>query len=128
MGGTFQKGGESMGAPPSSRGCDTSLFGERLRARIAWRSGNAQLEILRSLQLGFRGIYSWDSRLAIQAFLGGRFFLLQEGEKEGARGRAKKGSTVGRLCDLPWVAETTYSRFSRRPTVGLFLGVLKGGL
>ena len=55
---------------PSIRS-DTSLFGERLRARIAWRSGNAQLEILRSLQLGFRGIYSWDSRLAIQAFLGG---------------------------------------------------------
>ena len=28
-----------------------------------------------------------------------------------ATGRAKKGSTVGRRCDLPWVGETTYSRF-----------------
>ena len=46
----------------------------------------------------------------------------------GALWRAKKGSTVGRLCDLPWVALTTYSRFFRRPTVGLFLGVLKEGL
>ena len=33
----------------------------------------------------------------------------------------KKGSTVGRLYDLPWVGETTYSRFFRRPTVGPFL-------
>ena len=61
---------------PSLRS-DTSLFGERLRARIAWRSGNAQLEILRSLQLGFRGIYSWDSRRAVLAFFGARFSLLQ---------------------------------------------------
>ena len=44
---------------------------------------------------------------------------------EEALRRGKKGSTVGRLCDLPWIAETTYSRFFRRPTVGLFLGVLK---
>ena len=44
-------------ASPSIRS-DTSLFGERLWARISWVSGNAQLEILRSLQLGFRGIYS----------------------------------------------------------------------
>ena len=72
-----KKRGESIGAPPSSRGCDTSLFGEGVRARIAWVSGNAQLEILRPLQLGFRGIYSWDSRRAILAFLGERFSLLQ---------------------------------------------------
>ena len=48
-------------ASPSIRS-DTSLFGEGVRARIAWGSGNTQLEILRSLQLGFRGIYSSDSR------------------------------------------------------------------
>ena len=29
----------------------------------------------------------------------------------GATGRTKKGSTVGRRCDLLWVGETTYSRF-----------------
>ena len=40
----------------------------------------------------------------------------------GARSQGvKKRSTVGRLCDLPWVGETTYSRFFRRPTVGRFL-------
>lgn len=38
------------------------LFGEGLRARIAWGSGNAQLEILRSLLLGFEGSYFSDSR------------------------------------------------------------------
>lgn len=65
MGGTFQEEEESMGAPPSSSRSDTWAFGEGLRARIAWASGNAQLEILRSLLLGFRGIYSLDSRLAI---------------------------------------------------------------
>jgi len=37
----------------------------------------------------------------------------------------KKRSTVGRLCDLPWVVETTYSRFFRRPTVGRFLTLPK---
>ena len=72
-----KKRGESIGAPPSSRGCDTLLFEKSLRARIAWESGNALLEILRSLLLGFRGIYSWDSRRAILAFLGERFSLLQ---------------------------------------------------
>lgn len=41
---------------------DTSLFGVELRARIAWESGNAQLETPRSLQLGFQGGYSFDSR------------------------------------------------------------------
>lgn len=76
-------------ASPSIKS-DTSLFGEGVRARIAWASSNAQLEILRSLLLGFRGIYSWDSRRAILAFLGERFPLLQEGEKEGARGRGKR--------------------------------------
>ena len=41
---------------------------------------------------------------------------------QGARSQGvKKRSTVGRLCDLPWVGETTYSRFFRRPTVGRFL-------
>ena len=69
---------------------DTWAIGESLRARVAWGSGNAQLEILRSLQLGFRGIYSWNSRRAILAFLGERFPLLQEGEKEGARERGKR--------------------------------------
>ena len=63
-------------ASPSIRS-DTSLFGEGIRARIAWASGNAQLEILRSLLLGFRGIYSWDSRRAVLAFFGARFSLLQ---------------------------------------------------
>ena len=47
---------------------------------------------------------------------------------EEALWRGKKGSTVGRLCDLPWIALTTYSRFFRRPTVGLFLGLLKVAL
>lgn len=28
-----------------------------------------------------------------------------------AIGRQKKGPTVGRIGDLPWVDETTYSRF-----------------
>ena len=37
-----------------------------------------------------------------------------------AVGRQKKRPTVGRRCDLPWVGETTYSRFFRRPTVGRF--------
>ena len=32
------------------------------------------------------------------------------GEELG-RGGAKKGSTVGRLSDLPWVVDATYSRF-----------------
>lgn len=85
-----KKRGESMGAPFSSSRSDTWAFGERLRARISWASGNAQLEILRSLQLGFRGIYSWDSRRAVLAFLGERFPLLLEGEKEGARERGKR--------------------------------------
>ena len=57
-----KKRGESIGAPPSSRGCDTLLFGEGVRARIAWGSDNAQLEILRSLLLGFQGGSSLDSR------------------------------------------------------------------
>ena len=41
-------------ASPSIRR-DTSLFEEGLRTRIAWASSNAQLEILRSLLLGFQG-------------------------------------------------------------------------
>ena len=55
----------------------TWAFGEGLRARIAWASGNALLEILRSLLLRFRGIFSWDSRRAVLAFFGARFSLLQ---------------------------------------------------
>ena len=39
-----------------------------------------------------------------------------------ATGRQKKRPTVGRRCDLPWVASETYSRFFRRPTVGRFWG------
>ena len=46
--------------------------------------------------------------------------------KSSAR-RGKNRSTVGRRSDLPWVGETTYSRFFRRPTVGRFLGPGKGG-
>ena len=46
----------------------------------------------------------------------------------GARSQGvEKRSTVGRLCDLPWVGETTYSRFFRRPTVGRFLPPWEGG-
>ena len=36
----------------------------------------------------------------------------------GASSTPQKGSTGGRLCDLPWVVLATYSRFFRRPTVG----------
>ena len=50
-------------ASPSIRS-DTSLFGLGVRPRIAWESGTAQLEILRSLQLGFRGTYSVPLRVA----------------------------------------------------------------
>ena len=55
----------------------------------------------------------------------GLVFASPWGLGEEALRRGKKGSTVGRLCDLPWVALTTYSRLFRRPTVGLFLGALK---
>ena len=41
---------------------DTSPFGEGLRAGVAGVSSNAQLEILRSLLLGFQGSYFSDSR------------------------------------------------------------------
>ena len=47
----------------------------------------------------------------------------QQSLKSRASGRGQKGPMVGRRCDLPWVAETTYSRFFRRPTVGRFWGV-----
>ena len=46
---------------PSIRS-DTSLFGEGVRAAVAGVSGNAQLEILRSLLLGFQSSYFLDSR------------------------------------------------------------------
>ena len=39
-----------------------------------------------------------------------------------AAGRQEKRPTVGRRCDLPWVASETYCRFFRRPTVGRFFG------
>ena len=42
-------------------------------------------------------------------------------------GRGQKNPTVGRRCDLPWVVETTYSRFFWRPTVGPILGSSEGG-
>ena len=51
-----------MGMASPSLRSDTSLFGEGVRARIAWGSGNAQFEILRSLLLGFQGFYFSDSR------------------------------------------------------------------
>ena len=38
-------------------------------------------------------------------------------------GEVKKKPTVGRRTDLPWVGETTYSSFFRRPTVGRFLAL-----
>ena len=72
-----KKRGESMGAPFSSSRSDTWAFGERLQARMAWASGSTQLEILRALLLGFRGIYSWDSRRAVLAFFGARLSLLE---------------------------------------------------
>ena len=50
------------GMASPDRRSDMLLFGKGLRARIVWESGNAQLEIPRSQLLGFRGIYSWDSR------------------------------------------------------------------
>ena len=65
MGGTFQEEGESIGAPFSSSRSDTWVFGEGVRARMAWASGNAQLEILRSLQLGFRAPTLWIPGLLI---------------------------------------------------------------
>ena len=51
-----------MGMASPSLRSDTSLFGEGIRARIAWGSGNAQLKILRSLLLEFQGFYFSDSR------------------------------------------------------------------
>ena len=38
----------------------------------------------------------------------------------GGLGRVQKRPTVGRRCDLLWVASETYSRFFRRPTVDRF--------
>ena len=51
-----------MGMASPSLRSDTSLFGEGVRPRIAWESGNAQLETPRSLLLGFQGSYFSDSR------------------------------------------------------------------
>ena len=80
------------------------------------------------------GRYSWDFGAPTLRILGELIECFQEldfpfplGAWGGASQEGKKGSTVGRRCDLPWVVITTYSRFFRRPTVGLFLGVLKGG-
>ena len=62
MGATSQGEGEEHGnGYPSSRSA-TWAFGVGLWARIAWEFGNAQLEILRSLLLGFQGSYFSDSR------------------------------------------------------------------
>ena len=47
-----------------------------------------------------------------------RLFRLVGLGEGGASSTSQKGSTVGRLCDLPWVVLATYSRFFRRPTVG----------
>lgn len=76
-------------ACPSRRN-DILLFGKGVRARIAWVSGNAQLEILRLLQLGFQGEFPLGAQLANLVFFGGRFSLLQEGEKEEALGKGKR--------------------------------------
>ena len=45
----------------------------------------------------------------------------------GCSEEGKKEPTVGRKCDLPWVGETTYSRFFRRSTVDRFFRVSKDG-
>ena len=83
----------------------------------------------------FLGRYCWNFRASTFRILDeliGRFWGLDFSFCLGAWGggslEGKKGSTVGRRCDLPWVVITTYSRFFRRPTVGLFLGLLKGAL
>ena len=70
MGATAPEEGESIGMASPSLRSDTSLFGEGIRARIAWESGTALLETPRSLLLGFRGIYSVPLRVANRAFLG----------------------------------------------------------
>ena len=54
--------GRCIGMALSNPRWDTWPIGESLWARIAWASGNAKLEILRSLQLEFQGSYSSDSR------------------------------------------------------------------
>ena len=51
-----------------------------------YRSGGRR----RGKAYGLQGGLSSDSRLASLAFLGVRFPLLQEGEKEGARERGKR--------------------------------------
>ena len=42
-------------------------------------------------------------------FVGEKVFLSKGSGSSLPRG--EKRSTVGRLCDLPWIVETTYSRF-----------------
>ena len=53
--------------------------------------------------------------------------MLPSGGGERACEGGKNRCTVGRTCDLPWIGETTYSRFFRRPTVGRFLGSWESG-
>ena len=72
-----KKGGESIGPLPQVEGVILCSLRRAFGLGYLGASGNAQLEILRSLQLGFRGIYSWDSRRAVLAFFGARFSLLQ---------------------------------------------------
>ena len=48
--------------------------------------------------------------------VGGRPEL--EGGHFATYGRSPKKPTVGRRCDLPWVASTTYSRFLLSPLEG----------
>ena len=86
---------------------DMLLFWEGPRARIAWESGNAQLEILKSLLLGFQGGSSLNSLLAIQAYLGGDFPFFRRDRKrrigeggKGIYGRLSMRPTVGRRDDL----------------------------
>ena len=71
------------GMASPDRRSDMLLFWEGPRARIAWESGNAQLEILRSPLLGFQGGSSLNSLLAIQAYLGGDFPFFRRGRKRG---------------------------------------------
>ena len=61
---------------------------------------------------------------------GALYIILQgslSGGKEEGKGWVQKRPTVGRRCDLLWVAIKTYCSFFRRPTVGRFLPLLEIG-
>jgi len=47
--------------------------------------------------------------------------------KKGPYGRSSKKPTVGRDDDLPWVAETTYSRFFSPPPRARMTSALERG-